>query len=300
MYGSSGAGVRAADEGAFASEEALTITRHVATLRAALRAPLEANGTRGVDDGMGALPPFWIDTINRTLLAYGNRLARNAGLRGVEGGDLVQDAWLKVMSYLAGPNGDRVQDDAHLLRLLRVALKSRLLDLLEKPGERSSTVIGRGVNIEGGMAAGMPDLLRESASEGRYQRLIEALFAGEEAFREVCRHPPRRRARQYRAFVLCLAGAFLRNETCGGGEHNPVVATVALVRAYMLSVGVPLKIWAPVEAASLAEPSVESVGQSEEDASDEAILEVVNRVCGTNLRNRATLAVLRYEFNQLV
>jgi DNA-directed RNA polymerase specialized sigma24 family protein len=289
------------------------VTREVIGLRAALRGETEnALNARALD----ALAV----RMSRALLPYADGLVRHSELRGkVDGTDLVQDAWLKVMRYLAGPSGDRVQDDTHLLRLIRVAVKSRLLDLLAKPGETQPLdgPSNGGRDSEGdngesrweripdpddeeGAKKDLGEAIRWGIGDGQYLRLIEALFTSEAEFRRVCQKPPRRKARHYQAYVLCQLEVYLRSETQGGSDNDAAVSAVqeaaALMREYVVTLGVPPAWWQAVEDAGGA--TIDS--GSEEEGPRPEVIAAVNQVCGTNLKDKGTLAVLRYEFNQLL
>jgi hypothetical protein len=68
-------------------------------------------------------------------------------------------------------------------------------------------------------------------------------------------------------------------------------------------VGIPEEEWRAVEAAALSGAS-DGAGDDNGVPADDALLPVlrdaVNALCGTDLRRRSTLAVLRYELSKLL
>lgn len=308
-------------------------TAHVVSLRAAL---VQVAGEKDAQDSTAAAarPPLWqqrqrqqsvdaaaqplINRVYRPLLRYCDILARGAPRARIEADDLAQEAWRKALRYLAGPDGARVQDDAHFQRLLRVAAKTRLLDVLERA--ENAAAEGRDVEMDAPLVPGdgergetRQDRIMGSAAhapetlllprEGPYLRLVEELFADAEAFHRQYRQPNQRQPRQYQALVLYQIGTLFREEALGGNDGNAAAghdgggdAQMAhLLRHYVELIGVPDEAWQAVEQAARRETQQPP---ATEEGLYENILDAVNVLCGTSLRTRGVLAVLRHEMNR--
>jgi hypothetical protein len=292
--------------------------RHVVTLRSALRNSAESSdvGTRSLaavtaDQSADLL----IERCYQPLLRYCESLVRSSSaLRDrVEGADIAQDAWTKVLRYLRGDQGERIHDDEHFFRLLRSAARTRFLDLLSSQrastrtleiveldapelsagGERLSGT--RGDRVPGN--AIVPDVLQFGA-DGRYQTMIELLFGDEAGFRRSSRKPIRRRLPQYRAYVLYQLGLHFLREAFDPEDpsdcRDPGVAR--LMRRFVDLLGVPAGWWSAVE--EEIESAVER--RATEETVHATLLNVVNGLCGAALQSGNPLAVLRYELNGYV
>ncbi len=289
--------------------EAALATRHVLRLRAALmveRAGGESAAERARCEA--AARPL-VELAYNPLLRYCDRLAQQPGLRGyIEGADLAQDAWVKVIAHLRGANGERIRDDSHFVAMLNRAAVSRLLDLL--PRARREVIAPDADAMEGRAAAYGVRASRTPEQETVLLRdearldLIASLFEDEAAFRRVnqqrknARHP-----RQYQALVLYELGEHYQCETetkDEAAQENYGVAIAALfMDKWVSALGVPIALWEPVRAVAALPPdrNVEPTGG---DTLDARLAAAVNVVCQTNVRDRKTLAVYRYEINQLV
>jgi hypothetical protein len=200
--------------------------------------------------------------------------------------DLVSDAWLVALRRLVEPGSEEreICDEEHLIRLLKRVAQTRFFDALDKQHGRNEQELDAPLSVresaEGAMTLGESLVTTETAEgllffgeKGRALPLIQALFESEEAFRMRCVQPPRRRIRQYQAFVLhCLAEYFQREVGTSYGEE------AALLRRYIHLLGVTPKQWHPIE---------------------DAVLEAIQIACGASVKDRATWSVLRYELNQL-
>jgi DNA-directed RNA polymerase specialized sigma24 family protein len=255
------------------------------------------------------------------------------GRARIDGADLAQEAWARVLRYLRGANGDRITDDLHLARFLRCAARNCLYDLLGSApivAEANSVALdapessggpdggGNGNGTERRVEripapASLPDILRFAGS-GAYSSLIEALFTDEAAFRRSIHEAgARRHPRQYRALVLYQLGLFLWQET-RGAPPEAVRETGRLLRHFVQALGVPVAWWEAVETAvhSTAwealdderdNPTDNGDVYSERTASEAAttaLLAAVNHVCGASLKAGNMLSVLRYDLNQSV
>jgi len=250
-----------------------------------------------------------VDGARDALLRYCNWLARQSALRGyAEAEDLAQDAWNKMMVYLAGPNGERVRDDAHFARLLNRAAFSRFLDLLpranrETAASEADALEGR-TSAWGATGARTPESEVITLSDEGLCDLIALLFADEEAFQRINRRRKNaRHPRQYQAFVLYGLGERYRSET---GAENEATEEGSQLAAWLLDkfadgLGVPLALWEAVRTAAALPPHTGPSGDNGgNDALEAGLAGTVNGLCGTNVRDRKTLAVYRYELNQLV
>ena len=163
----------------------------ILALRKALRSGLGAAIDR-------AAAPY-IAQLRLPLAAYADRLVRSSWRPlGLEGDDLVQEAWLRALRYLTEPGGEAIQTGEHLRRLLLRMIKQRFLDMLNRAEGRDEQDYDEAQTeqAEGSADIGEGLLWLEAGSR---QTLIGALFASEEEFRAACRQKPKRRTRHYRA-----------------------------------------------------------------------------------------------------
>ena len=200
---------------------------------------------------------------------------------GIEGEDLVQDAWIRALAYLTEPAGEALQTQEHLLRLLLRMVRQRFLDTLDRAQGRDEQDYDEGkVESLGGASELGEGLLWLEA--GARQKLIGALFVSEDAFRAACVGKPKRRARQYQSYVLFTLADFYRREVLADQE------TAQLFERYISLLGVPFEDWQRVERV-VTQP----------DTGDAELFTVVNTLCGTALAERKTLYVLRHELGDL-
>jgi hypothetical protein len=278
---------------------AATETTHasqVAALRAALRdqAGSEPKKQRAVDKAAAPL----IARYSGRLLHLCRKLTRGAPHAALEAEDLALLAWQKVLRYLAGPCGDHVKDDLHCGRLLMTAARSCLLDALGQCARENVIELDRPLGEEG-FSPTRAELLADPRATAEaqllpgdsvYLKLVEALFTDEECFNRTYRQHNQRRPRNYQALVLYQIGEHWRDEVGQTLVEDPRRA--ALLRHYVALLGIPAALWACVEKAAMApEPEPQSSHAA-------GLLAAVNAVCGTNLRDQATLKVLRHEMNK--
>ncbi len=276
----------------------------VAALRAALRAQTD-RGAAALDDAAAAL----LEAFEDTLLGTCRRLTTAASWSGIDADDLAQEAWLKTLRYLAGERGDRVEDAEHFGRLLMKAAKTQFLDMLAQrsgkmPVELDAPIGGSsGGGEDSASTTRRADLLADkgaSAAElllpkdSQYLLLVEELFVNEAQFRLIYRRKDSRHPRNYKALVLYQIGMHWREEVgVGAVAQDPQMADY--IRNWVALLGVPSDAWEEIEQAAKAPgpPADEnSTGVCP------VLLEAVNRVCGTHLKDRRILAVLRHEMNQ--
>lgn len=243
-------------------------------LRKALRSGLSAAIDR-------AAAPY-IAQLRLPLAAYADRLVRSSWRPlGLEGDDLVQEAWLRALRYLTEPGGEAIQTGEHLRRLLLRMIKQRFLDMLNRAEGRGDQDYGEAQMEQAGGSTDIGEGLLWLEAGSR-QTLIGALFAGEEEFRAACRQKPKRRTRHYQGYVLYTLARFYQSEVLSGSEVETLFAR------YVTLLGVAPTDWAALETV-VSQPGA---GESE-------VMQAVNTLCGTSLTNRETLSVLRYELGLL-
>lgn len=300
--------------GEFESGSALLVT-----LRAALREAASADRTLAAETRVrgqleDATRPL-LDRFVQPLLIWCQDLT--AGLPDVpgrahlEGADLAQEAWVRVLRYLNGPKGNRVRNDSHLARLLRCTARNYLYDVLgSAPMLAESSAIsldapgsvgGIGQSTEPRQGARLlapeetPDILRFAGS-GPQGDLIDALFTNEAAFRQagqvagVRRHP-----RQFRAYVLYELGVFLWREI-EGAPTDAAEEVAGLLREFTAATGVPAGWWDTVEAVVMNHVSADDTDRN--DAIILLLLATVNQLCGASVKAGNALSVLRHDLNQ--
>jgi DNA-directed RNA polymerase specialized sigma24 family protein len=258
-----------------------------------------------------------VDSLYKMLLLYCDHLVRESALRErMDGADLAHDTWVKVLRYLSGQGGDRVQDETHLRCLLRLSAKRRLLDLLEQERERRRVEQNTPDTWDSADSSGnasetplerYPDSLATRAIEavagyfadGPYGELVEALFEDDETFRKISQYPVRRRSKHYQAYVVCQMGAFLcrearRDVTGGGIEDGLDRELVRLMQEIAGIIGVPREIWQRVEQAVRNAPPC---GPGNDGISPE-LLDAVNRAFDVELHVGNYMSVLKHEMNK--
>lgn len=227
-----------------------------------------------------------IELVGSSLKDYGDRLVRSTGRSlGVEGADLAQEAWARALRYLLSPEGESVCTDEHLIRLLWRIVHQRFLDSLERARGRGEWELDAPL-AELGPGCTWADRVHDSRGPasllwlegGKRAELIKALFEGDAAFEEACVGKPRRRARQYRACVLFALAEFYQLEE----------VPCALFERYVSLFGIHTQDWEALRCV-VEKPS----------ATEEQLFAIVNERCGTRIKNRMFLSVLRYELNLL-
>lgn len=285
-----------------------------------LRASLRAAGDEEVREARhrtaaAAAQPL-VDRLYRMLLSYCDYLVRQSALRDrLDGADVAHDTWIKVLRYLSGDGGDRIEDENHLRNLLRVSAKRRLLDLLEH--ERETRYIEQNVpetwddpeHAQGTALEHYPDASAARALEavagvltdGPYRDLIVALFTDKAGFQRLCwslgNARPRRRLKHYQAFVIAQMATFLRrearHEAVAGGETLDEGYT-RLVREFVRMLGVPEERWESVEEAVRRSPPT----RANEDGLCEAVLAVINEEFDVDLQAGNYMSVLKHELGR--
>ena len=285
----------------------------VAALRAALRAGAgDSRTAAGMLRAINAAARPLMDRHYDLLLRFCESLVRQSPLlpSRVEGSDIAQDAWLKMLRYLGGESGDRVHSEEHFHALLRSAAHTRFLDLLD--ARKAHGGMGNALELDAPEWAGtdsagvtrqdrivspgvVPDILR-FANDNRAADLVEQLFCDEAAFRRASRQPIRRRLNHYRALVLYDLGLYLhaeafdRDDAATSGD----VTTRVYLRRLIHAVGVPSVLWNAVDSALFAE-QIPAPGDVES-----ILIAVVNRVCGAGIKTGNLLSVLRYELRSVL
>lgn len=245
----------------------------------ALRKALRSGQSTAIDQ---AAAPY-ITSLREPLVAYADRLIRSSWRPlGLEGEDLLQDAWLRALRYLTEPAGEVIETFEHLRRLLMRMIKQRFLDTLDRAEGRD----------EKGYEEAQAEQVAEGESDlgegllwleaGQRQKLIGALFAGEETFKAACSRKPKRRARHYQGYVLFTLAQFYQNEVLSDR------AAAELFERYIALLGVSTSDWATLEAVA-----------EQQGAGEAELMSAVSTLCETNLADRATLSVLRYELGLL-
>lgn len=234
-----------------------------------------------------------IERLSAPLLAYAERLVASASHPlPAEGADLVQDAWLAALRRLAGDGAPTSEE--HLIRFLRRTIKNRFLDHLDRRVRHREVELDAPHRSPESASHAVPVTLIDTlvarersdgtvlfGADGCLLPLVEAVFAGNAALVARCGQKPKRHARQYQALVLFHL-AELRSELDPEDFYGAV-----LLRRYMDLLGVPDALWQPVEA---------SVRRGDGEAER---LAAINALCGTRVRDRAALSVLRYELHRL-
>jgi len=243
-------------------------------------------------DGINQHAAPLIEILAEPLREHAERLVRTTWhALGVDGYDLAQDAWIRVLQYLASPEGEGIVTVQHFQNLLWLILRQRFLDAVDRARGRDETELDA---PQGPFGEAMVEQVAQRQRRpgegilwleaGHRAELVYALFQDEEAFIALCRGKPSRRLKQYRACVLMALAECYQWEV---GEGD-VEGACALFSRYVALLGVPQADWEAVQQVA-CRPGVER----------SAVLAVVNARCGTQLRGNAILSVLRYELNQL-
>lgn len=230
------------------------------------------------------------------LLLFCERMTRATRRRtSLEGGDLATDAWMGALRRLADDDASKIADEEHFRRLLFRIAQTRFYDALDREAGRDEIDLDVAFAVREGERDGagvVGDQLaaRERAEgnllfgeSGRFLPLVEAVFLGDEAFRELASERPRRKAKHFQAMVLFFLAEHFRDEI--GSSYGEAAN---LFRRYLDLLSIPAELWGPMEDVAL-----------KEETGDAPLFEAVNGLCGTNLRDRVILSTLRYELSQL-
>ncbi|MBB6051478.1 hypothetical protein [Armatimonas rosea] len=243
-----------------------------------LRWALRSGDSASIDRAVAPL----IEALWQPLVDQARRMVRSSWRPlGLEGEDLVQEAWLRALTYLTEPAGEGIQTQEHLQRLLLRMVRQRFLDSVDRAEGRDDQEYDEG---KAEAQAGQEELGEGLLwlEEGPRQQLLGALFESEEAFQAACARKPKRRRRHYQAYVLFLLATYYRTEVLASAE------TAAIFQRYVSLLGVASEDWRVLEqAAALPE------------SGDSELFAAVNTVCGTTLAERGALYVFRYELGQL-
>lgn len=303
-------------------------TKAVTALRAALRAA-QQSVQAGAGPAAAAAAGAAVETAAQPLIresyrpllhycaALLLRLSPRIGAQ-MEAEDLAQEAWRKSLQYLAGPSGDRVETGLHFARLLRRVARTSLLDTLDAAHHAVPTVEmdapTKSYRDSGGSAAGTRGerLTGTAASQrspeslllprdGKYLRLVEELFTDPEGFHRRYRQQNQRQPHQYQALALYQIAMLAHEQQAGTASSGGGDAGMMYwIRHHVALLGISEPLWRRVEqaVARSAERHSDINNPAEESDPDMGILEAVNEICGTRLRTRAHLSVLRHEMNR--
>jgi DNA-directed RNA polymerase specialized sigma24 family protein len=254
----------------------IPVEENVAHLRRALR----TGDSSAIDRAAAPL----ISLLWSPLVSQARRLVHSSWRPlGLEGEDLVQDAWLRVLTYLVEPAGESVRTGEHLQRLLSRMIRQRFLDAVDRAEGRDDQDFEEEKAEQLAEPSASASAGLDWLEDGPRQQLMGALFESEEAFLSACTRKPRRRRRHYQAYVLFTLASFYQSEGVASPE------TAALFGRYIVLLGVAAKDWEALEHVAAAP-----------GAGDAQLFEAVNGLCGTTLTGRADLYGLRYELGQLV
>jgi len=219
--------------------------------------------------------------LGRTVRRCERLVGSVSGTLGVDGEDIALEAWERVLRRIAS-GSLAVSDEAHFERLLMRVARNCFIDHLERNRRFPLTVSLPTTQVQDS-SAGMTirntaetDLLLGANSE--HLRWVERLFRWPDHRWALIEPRPLRRApRAYRALVLFHLGEMVRSDDSE--------SRLGLVHRFARLLEVPDDLWQPICDAASAPAS-----------DDTALLAAVNDVCGTQIADRATLSVLRYEF----
>ena len=255
-----------------------------------------------------ALAPV-MDAFHERLIRFARQKIRQSSRPlGIDVEDLVQEAWMQLIARLQNPDAAPIKDEDHAFYLLRRVVLTRFLDTLDKQPDRPVYELDAPVSSadsvsESGQTGAdrlyaptstRPDSgLFFSEEDGVREQFLPALFESDEAFRAVCSHPPRRRARQYQATVLYYVLKMIADT---GGSNLSLRQEMALRVGTLI--GIPQKVQDSLVTILRADSEISEENNSAN--SEEAIwLEHINELCGTTIENTEHFGKMRYELNQL-
>jgi DNA-directed RNA polymerase specialized sigma24 family protein len=240
-----------------------------------------------------ALAPL-LDAYHEPLIRLARQKLRQSNRPlGLEMEDLVQDAWMQLILRLQKTDAPPIQDDHHAFAFLRRVVLTKFLDAIDKqpavpvyeldaPFDESDTSSQTGgdrlISSESTRAEGTLFF----AHEGVREQLLHALFESEDAFRDACKQPPRRRARQYQAMVLYYLVQMIAD--MADPQDRPV-----LFNKMSDLIGVPKGMQEKLIGVLVSEELKES-----------EILSIINALCETKIENSQNFGKMRYEINQLL
>ena len=261
-----------------------------------------------------AATPFY-DVCCGPLLRYCDSLLRRAMAAGVapalDGADLAMEAYQRTLQLLRGEGGKRIRDESHLIRVLYRSARYACADALRLPDTRYSRPQSDGMTTGRGSDGAESDSAHVRSPE---ESLLESgsaavaaisfLFSDGEGFARMMRESDAslRHYRQYRALALYEIGDRLRDDLIiTGGKMTTTSGGEAALRLWQRFVkelfALPAEDWTIVE-----QGAIKSVTETveEEGGLYPSLRDAVNAVCGTNLRDRAKLSVLRHEMGKLL
>lgn len=214
-------------------------------------------------------------------------LRMQATLAIFEAEDIAIEAWEAVI-HLIQKSQLEIRSDNHFIRLLFKTAKHRFLDRLRRSVHRISTVALERPSSDGSYTVEQDTQLAHATSDrpawlsdNPTLNLLQCLFTSEISFIHACAQRPRRRAKVYQTAVLYL----LITETMVIETDIPPHVP------YMLAAcGLQQSHWDAFLAA---------MGRCEYPDPD-TILAAINIVFDTNITSRRSIAVLKYEFIQLI
>jgi len=204
-----------------------------------------------------------------------------------EAEDIAIEAWEAVI-HLMQKSQLEIKSDNHFIRLLFKTAKHRFLDRLRRNVHRISTVALERPSSDGNYTVEQDTQLAHATSDrpawlsdNPTLNLLQSLFASEISFTNACAERPRRRAKVYQTAIMYLLITETMVIETDIPSHIP----------YMLAAcGLQQRHWDAFLAA---------MGRCEYPDPD-TILAAVNIVFETNINSRRSIAVLKYEFTQMI
>ncbi|MFM2222472.1 MAG: hypothetical protein RLZZ78_729 [Armatimonadota bacterium] len=204
-----------------------------------------------------------------------------------EAEDIAIEAWAAVVQLMQKSQLE-IKSDNHFIRLLFKTAKHRFLDRLRRNVHRIATVALERPSSDGSYIVEQDTQLAHATSDrpawlsdNPTLNLLQCLFASEISFINACAGRPRRRAKVYQTAIMYLLITETMVIETDIPSHIP----------YMLAAcGLQQRHWDAFLAA---------MGLCEYPDPD-TILAAVNIVFGTNINSRRSIAVLKYEFTQMI
>ena len=204
-----------------------------------------------------------------------------------EAEDIAIEAWEAVINLIQNSQLE-IRSDNHFIRLLFKTAKHRFLDRLRRNVHRISTVALERPSSDGSYIVEQDSQLAHATSDrpawlsdNPTLNLLQCLFTSEISFINACAARPRRRVKVYQTAVLYLLITETMLIETDIPPHVP----------YMLAAcGLQQSHWDAFLAA---------MGRCEYPDPD-TILAAINIVFETNITSRRTVAVLKYEFIQMI
>ena len=204
-----------------------------------------------------------------------------------EAEDIAIEAWAAVVQLMQKSQLE-IKSDNHFIRLLFKTAKHRFVDRLRRNVHRISTVALERPSSDGSYTVEQDTQLAHATSDrpawlsdNPTLNLLQSLFASEISFTNACAERPRRRAKVYQTAIMYLLITETMVIETDIPSHIP----------YMLAAcGLQQRHWDAFLAA---------MGRCEYPDPD-TILAAVNIVFETNINSRRSIAVLKYEFTQMI